>query len=693
MQFHLPALGKAAVSFPYFPTAFQAFIFRAYEYVAASKIAEILNTTEENVRLSAAQMGLPEYNPDSLWLTKGYITIIRRLWHILPYEQLLQLLEMDEQTLAVTLREDDFLDIKLGDKPQCDRVFWRELTDEEKKQTEKIRQVMSTVDVAGVPPFAFRYDIPEMITRGNAVFETRMIYAFSGLYQHAFDVDSRIFCPDSLLEAYSKLGVNAVWTQGVLFQLTEFPFAPSISEGWQKRIERMKDFADRLEKYGMKLFLYLNEPRSMPAEFFDQHPELRGHIFSADKTCLCVSTPQVQEYLTGAIETLCRAVPNIGGFFTITRSENPTNCYSHTEPNNPDAVCTCPRCSQRPLADVICDTIACFRNGADRVDPAIKVMAWSWRWDSHNMDIIAKLPERVILLSQSELDVPFDIGGAKGAVLDYSMSIIGPGERALAEWKAAAERGIKTGAKVQVNTTWEASTVPAIPVYQAIEEHIRGVKEAGVSHLLLSWTLGGYPSRSVAHAAKYFYEYGALTEDPVITQAANVFSQAFREFPFHIDTLYFGPQNPGPSSMLFARPTGYDASMTCFAYDDLEKWRSIYPVDVFERQFALLCDKWEKGLELLQNIPQCETTIMAEAAYCLFKSSLEQIRFYRAREGNDVQTMINCAREEEKTARKMLSLMNADASIGYEAANHYYFSKGQLAEKIVNCRHIMEMLV
>jgi hypothetical protein len=38
----------------------------------------------------------------------------------------------------------------------------------------------------------------------------------------------------------------------------------------------------------------------------------------------------------------------------------------------------------------------------------------------------------------------------------------------------------------------------------------------------------------------------------------------------------------------------------------------------------------------------------------------------------------------------MLSLMNRNASIGYEAANHYYFSKGQLAEKMVNCRYILD---
>ena len=34
--------------------------------------------------------------------------------------------------------------------------------------------------------------------------------------------------------------------------------------------------------------------------------------------------------------------------------------------------------------------------------------------------------------------------------------------------------------------------------------------------------------------------------------------------------------------------------------------------------------------------------------------------------------------------------MNKNAAIGYEAANHYYFSKGQLLEKIVNCHYVIE---
>lgn len=692
MEFLLPPVGKKAISLKHFPTHCQAFIFRASEYVPYSKIAKILCTTEENVRNAAAAMGLPEYDPGEKWLKKGYITIIRRMWHILPYEQLLQLLEMDEQTLAVLLREEDFLDIKLQEKPCCEPVCWQELTPAQEEQTAKIKAIMEQIDFSGVKPFDFTYDVPEIRFLGEQKIKNRMIYAFSGLYQRAFDVDSREYCPDEMLEAYSKLGINGIWTQGVLYQLTEFPFEPSLSKGYQKRLAHMRDFTERLERYGIKLFLYLNEPRSMPQAFYNKYPHLRGHEVSPDKICLCTSTPEVQEYLKNGVEALCRAVPKLGGFFTITRSENPTNCYSHSRrPPSGVRPCSCPRCGKRSIGEVVGEVVGCFAEGAHRVSKDIAVMAWSWEWTTENEAIIRHLPKDVIFLSQSELGIPYNIGGVSGEVKDYSMSIIGPGERAKHEWKIARECGLETGAKVQINTTWEASTVPALPVFSSVEKHIKQIRDEGVSHLLLSWTLGGYPSNNIAHAAKYFYERCEMPEESAkVKEAAAIFAEAFKEFPFHIHSLYRGPQNAGPSTLLFDTPTGYKSTMTCFAYDDLESWRSIYPVEVYEDQYASLCKKWAKGLELLKDEPESETLVMARAAYCLFASSLNQIRFLRARDAGDRVTALHMVKEELKITHKMLEQMNKNASIGFEAANHYYFSKGQLAEKIINCYQMIE---
>ena len=688
MIFELPHLGREAIPLGHFPTKHQAFIFRAYEYVPPKKIADLIGTTEENIIAAAHEMGLPDYAPGEIWLERGYITIIRRMWHILPYSQLLELLEMTEEELALILKEEDFLTVKLREKPICEPVRWRELTDSEREETAKLRSIMETVAVSGKRPFEFEYTAPKVKPTGNEVFKTRMIYAFSGLYQHAFDVPSEVYLPDEQLKSYRDLGVNGIWTQAVLSGLVEFPFEPSISAGHEKRLQMMRKMTERLDRFGIKLYLYINEPRFMPLAFFEKHPEIKGHV-RGDGASLCTSTKEVRDYIRNSIEKICREVPLIGGFFTITRSENLTNCYSHSGDSGVE--CTCPRCSEREPAEVISELINTIADGAHSVSPDIKVFAWNWAWRNLDEGIIRRLDKSVILLAQSELDVPFNIGGVEGRVLDYSMSIPGPGELAQKEWSLARECGLEVGAKVQINTTWEASTVPTIPVSPLVDDHIRALRDEGVEHLLLSWTLGGYPCNNIAAAAKYFYEKCEIEgSNEKHLEAEKLFAKAFREFPFHLNTLYKGPQNAGPSNLLFPTPTGYSATMTCFAYDDLEHWRAIYPVDVYEDQFRKLCDGWEKGLALLSDDDDGEVAVMARATYCLFKSSLNQIRFVRARDEGRFGDCIKLAEDEESIARLMLDQMNKNAAIGYEAANHYYFSRGQIAEKILNCRKTIE---
>ena len=689
MPFSLPKIGKAPPPLPHFPSVLQAFIFRAAEFVSFDKIARILKTTRENVAQAAEQLGITREETTNIWTSKGYITIIKSMWHILPYAQLLELLEISEEELATLLRQEDFLDIKLSDKPDCPPVLWQEPTDAQIAAAKQAASSLKGLEAEGKRPFDFEYVMPDIRFEGKALFETRMIYLFSGLYQKAFDVDSEEYCSDRMLESYKRLGINAVWTQGVLSQLAEYPFDKTLSRGYESRQMRLRAFTERCAKYGIKVFLYLNEPRSISKSLYDQKPQLGGHIAADDKICLCTSRKNVQEYLTDAVESVCRAAPLLGGFFTITRSENPTNCYSHSTPQT----CSCPRCKQKSVGEVIGQVVSCIRNGADRVSRDIKVIAWSWAWKEFNIDIINHLPDRVVLQSQSELFVPYEIGGIKGSVVDYSMGIIGPGQRAIEEWSAARRRGLETGAKIQVNTTWEGSTVPALPLFGLIEEHLQRLQEQGVSHLMLSWTLGGYPSQNLIHAAKYYTENAVVcTDDDTNAEAYALFCRAFREFPFDMRVLYYGPQNGGPSNLLFEKPTGYRATMTCFAYDDLEKWRSIYPVDIFEQQLEKLCGLWRQGLELLKDDTGSETEIMAEAAYCLYQSSLDQVRFYRARSSGDRTRMKECAEAELATAKRMLALMNKNAAIGFEAANHYYFSKGMIKEKILNCSHLINSL-
>ena len=86
----------------------------------------VLAATPQQIADLAASMGLPPPAAISAGQEKrSYITVIRRNWHLLPYEQLLDLLGWDAAHLAYILKEDDFLWHKLGAfKPECAPVWY-----------------------------------------------------------------------------------------------------------------------------------------------------------------------------------------------------------------------------------------------------------------------------------------------------------------------------------------------------------------------------------------------------------------------------------------------------------------------------------------------------------------------------------------------------------------------------------------
>ena len=122
-----------ALEFSYFPHRQYAFVWRNWSVVEKGKLAEILGTTVENVEALATSMGLPKKQTiEKEWAThRGYITVLRRNWHLLPYEQILQLLGMSREELKFRLVEDDFLYVKLGNvKPYCQTLRYENPTPE-----------------------------------------------------------------------------------------------------------------------------------------------------------------------------------------------------------------------------------------------------------------------------------------------------------------------------------------------------------------------------------------------------------------------------------------------------------------------------------------------------------------------------------------------------------------------------------
>jgi hypothetical protein len=65
------------------------------------------------------------------------------------------------------------------------------------------------------------------------------------------------------------------------------------------------------------------------------------------------------------------------------------------------------------------------------------------------------------------------------------------------------------------------------------------------------------------------------------------------------------------------------------------------------------------------------------------------VRFIMARDAGDAQAMREIAAEELQNALALYSIMQKNPHVGFEAANHYYYNKGMLAEKVINCAQII----
>jgi hypothetical protein len=281
-------------------------------------------------------------------------------------------------------------------------------------------------------------------------------------------------------------------------------------------------------------------------------------------------------------------------------------------------------------------------------------------------------------------------------------------------------------AKVQVNITNELLSVPFLPVMDLVAEHAENLARADVDGLMLSWSFGGYPSPNLRVMTERLQQpdtpgadmlgrlalsrYGEAAS-PHALAAWTAFSEAYREYPFHISVLYNGPQHMGPANPLFLEPTGYRSTMVGLPYDDLDGWRGPYPPEVLAAQFAKVAAGWQVGLAQLQkaiHVAASGKRAQAEADYRVaaaaekhFASAANQVRFvllrnrWRASNGNraeiarDLQAILD---DEIRLAKELHELAVADSRLGFEAANHYYYLPQDLVEKVILCENIRTRL-
>lgn len=738
----LPA-GRSALSLPHFPDRMHAFIWRNWHAVEPERIAKVLGTTVDNVTSVAESMGLPSAVPiRPEQKSRGYfwMTMCRRNWHVIPGDQLATLLETTPEKLGNFLRVEEHANwvILGGFVPKCEPLRWQPPDAKTRRRAAQIKQIVreyfgDEIHTAGEPRFEFvrRFSRPLLPggagkPRRKAVVSPRYICSYLKVYGDPL-LDPKVdMYPEGLLQRLGELGVDGVWLYGVLRHMAPGGETfPEFGEGYETRQANLRTLVQRAKRHGVGVYLYINEPRGRPRSFFANRPDVAG----AYGTCMCTSHPAVRKWMSDALAHLFSHVPDLAGVFTITASENQTNCAWGGNKTRQK----CPRCKERTGSEIIAEVNATIEQGVHRGNPDAKVIVWDWGWGSPGNDpnqIIPLLPKSVYLMCMSERGLRITRGGVTTGVGEYSISAVGPSPRALHCWKLAKQCGLKTAAKVQINTTWELASLPYLPVMDLVAEHCHNLAETGMDGMMLSWSLGGYPSPNLQVAQRF-----SLLPIPSVDEALDSlaqqrfgpaaapharnawthFSNAFREYPFCVPVIYYGPMQLGPANLLYPTATGYKATMVGFPYDDIKRWCGPYPPEVFAGQFEKIAAGWQDGLvELRAAVKRTPPAmranadaelVFARAAGLYFKSAANQMRFILARnaladtkapplspaERNKCRQQIRQTVEDETAlAHEMFTLAHGNSCIGFEAASQYFYLPLDLVEKVVNCRHILD---
>ena len=727
-----------AIEFNYFPNKVYAVIWRNWNLVEPERIARTLSCNVKDVNEIAASMGLDSsVKVPPNFRRRMYITVIRRNWHLLPYNQLLTLLDMSMEELEFSLKEDDFLYIKLGSlKPHCEEVKYSKPNEKAFIRAAEIKQLVkkyfkNELKEPAEPRFSFVTEIasgmnpPKKAGLPNPEKGLRFIYSYFGIFGDPLTDSSLNPYPEGLLARLAEKGVNGVWMHVVLNQLApggdDFP---EFGAGCQQRLAALRKIVEHAGRYGIKIYLYMNEPRAMPASFFKNREGMAG-VKEGDLIAMCTSNKKVTDWISNSLTYVFQQVPDLGGVFTITGSENLTNCASHGHEAD------CRYCSKRSYSDIIAGINKTISDGVHKGNPDAKVIVYDWGWkEGEAPQVIAKLPKSVWLMSVSEWGKEFERAGVKTAVGEYSMSVVGPGNHAKNHWELAKKAGLKTVAKVQFNNTWELSAVPWIPVADLVAEHAENLAKEDIDGEMLSWSLGGFPSPNL-EIGQIFAEHPDARADSVlnalavkrygkiaasyIRKAWTTFSEAFQQFPFNGNVVYRSPVQLGPANLLFANPTGYSSTMVGFPYDDLEGWVAPYPKAVFMDQFDKVAHSWKAGLRYFMealkfSTPDKQSVIredfgIANASYLHFASVANQCHFIAGRdsllrkeisvkEKQLLKDKINIILDSEiSLARQLFAIAGRDSRIGFEASNQYYYVPGDLIEKVIDCEYVRKQLL
>lgn len=559
------------------------------------------------------------------------------------------------------------------------------------------------------------------------------------------DAGPDMFYHENMLLRLAEHGFNGIWLRGAFRHFAKVRVFPEFGAQADIILGRLQELAKRAARYGINVFLYLNEPMGIPEhdEFFRKYPQCAGapSVFKP-MINLCTSTPEIKAYLRESAYYIFRNVPELAGFIMITASEYPSHCWcrSGLDPEDPTKrigeVAACPRCRERTPQETVGELVRLIRDGAKEAKPEAEIIAWNWSWAMWEPDpqtgVLEALPEDVIVMGDYERGEPTEALGFSYLNDEYSIKVVGPSQRFRGVADFQLSRGRPVYAKIQIGTTHENPSLPCLPTMHKIAQKYQTLKQTGVTGMMTCWNFGNMPSRATEVAGEFTFDpqpedisvalrriacrnFGPQAADDVV-KAWEMLSRAHDDFPSSIPVMYHGPISRGPAFLFifepinkrfpnswlldkdirgdlldWAQPFGPEKVLECFRSEARKGWEAIA---VLEQ--ALAKTQGEDRLRLEREIGLCKFHILqTQSAANVVDFLLTRNAYYACQEPAEKRQLLErleeICRAEMENAEASIPLMEADARLGWHGEAYGYMISPQLVkEKLAGLRDILE---
>lgn len=370
------------------------------------------------------------------------------------------------------------------------------------------------------------------------------------------------------------LGYNAVFSGGgSLYALSESDAIPELAA---RRVpglrEQNRAAAAEARAYGLKTYAFVDTRQKFPEDdpVFAAHPEIRGaRTWKADgEFTLCTEHPRVRQWLHETVRQTFETDPELDGLVLIIGGEGFYHCFMRPH-GVPKGRSNCARCDAIGAPDVVANLVNGLADAARAVNPKAEVVAWPysaehvWSEDREQSAFIARLKPGAALFTEIEKDeYVAKPDGVRKHLWDYSIDLIGPGERAARQVELCRAAGIPIYMKSEPELAFEAPRLPHIPCMDRWVARANALADCGADG---AWVFPAFRANygtSAAEINKFFWWHPAPEADafldqfarriagaeagPRLRQAWRKVSEAIEWVP-ELPTYYTGPYYLGPA--------------------------------------------------------------------------------------------------------------------------------------------------